>query len=232
MSMSEIHKQMEHLFSQYNLGILIKDPETVTGGLLHKMYKVTTRQKVYAVKWLNPSIMEREGVLTNMMNSERIATEVSKHLPVISALEVDNQHVLHVADEYYIVFDWLEGVTIFPPHITTDNCYAIGSLLGKLHRLNITIPCITKEVNEVPMIDWLYYLNLGEQEKVEWLDIYSKAIPNISSWNFTANHSIHALSENQVISHRDLDPKNVLWHMIKSDSDRELIKKLSERFQN
>lgn len=241
MNMSELYNQLNQLFHQYHLGILDKEPEILTGGLLHKIYKVSSGDKVYAVKWLNPSIMKREGVLYNMIQSEIIAKEVAKHLPAIASIDVCGQQVLESSGEYYIIFDWAEGTSIYPPNITEDNCYQIGLFLGKLHSLNISIPAIQKESNADSIINWNYYLKIGKQEKVnqdknnqdidnqdienqvknnqdinnqdkiKYLDIYSKAIHKLSTWSYQANEAIQGLSENQVISHRDLDPKNVLW---------------------
>ncbi len=46
--------KINKLFVQLDLGELIKEPKAVIGGLLHKMYKVETKDHIYAVKALNP----------------------------------------------------------------------------------------------------------------------------------------------------------------------------------
>ena len=57
------------LFNFYGIGPVTTTPQPVSGGLMHKVYKVSTLNQTYAVKILNPSIMKRPGVMENMVNS-------------------------------------------------------------------------------------------------------------------------------------------------------------------
>ena len=54
------------------LGKIIADAEPVSGGLMHRMYKVITNSGVYAVKHLNAEIMKRPGVHENYARAEKI----------------------------------------------------------------------------------------------------------------------------------------------------------------
>lgn len=38
------------LCAKYNLGLLMNEPEPITGGLLHRMYRLQTDKAQYAVK--------------------------------------------------------------------------------------------------------------------------------------------------------------------------------------
>ncbi|MBQ6024813.1 MAG: hypothetical protein IJL20_04275 [Lachnospiraceae bacterium] len=51
------------LIGSYNLGDIKGDILPVSGGLMHKMFKVQTSTGIYAVKYLNPEIMKRPGVM-------------------------------------------------------------------------------------------------------------------------------------------------------------------------
>ncbi len=55
--MNEIIKQ---LISKCDLGILMEEPKRIEGGLLNKMFKISTNKGVYVLKALNPEIMSRE----------------------------------------------------------------------------------------------------------------------------------------------------------------------------
>jgi len=48
----------------YKLGE-VKNIEKITGGLMHKMYKVKTDKETYAIKILNPEVMKRKDALNN-----------------------------------------------------------------------------------------------------------------------------------------------------------------------
>lgn len=209
---SEINNDMEKLFNKYRIGNIIEDPKSISGGLMHKIFKVKTETNVYAIKWLNPSVMQRSGVMENMINSERIANVFSKYLPVVAALNIENQIVLHSNNKYYMIFDWIEGNSMFPPLISKEHCYAIGSLLGRMHQLDITVVGVNKDNSESILYDWNGFMVKGKKQKAYWIDTYANIIDKLSHWNILDNEANSRLSENMLISHRDLDPKNVMWH--------------------
>ncbi len=55
-------KKIDKLCKIYNLGNLKREPEMVTGGLMHKMYHVSTDQGEYAIKLLNHRIFQNTTV--------------------------------------------------------------------------------------------------------------------------------------------------------------------------
>lgn len=212
MKNSDISCDISELFYKYKIGSVTGEPESISGGLMHKMYKVKTETNIYAVKWLNPAVMQRNGVMENMINSERIADAFSKYIPVVAALNIDNQIVLDSNNKYYMVFNWIEGNSIFPPLIKKKYCYAIGNLLGRMHHLDITVPGVNREKSESMLYDWNGFMVKGKEQKAYWIDTYAGIIDKLFLWNNLSNEANRRLSENMVISHRDLDPKNVMWY--------------------
>ena len=211
MCYSETYIQIEKLFNKYGLEKLIKEPKQVTGGLMHKMYQVITEHKKYAVKELNPSVMQRNGVMEHIVNSERIAKALDEVVPVITAMQFNGNPLLMLDEQYYMVFEWVDGMSIFPPHISSENCMNIGILLGKMHTADIMIPDIHKERNETEIYEWNKYLLLGQETNAEWVDELSEMIDELKKWNKELYESCSLLSDYLVLSHRDLDPKNVMW---------------------
>ena len=209
---ADIYNDITDLFNKYKLGKIIGEPARISGGLMHKMFRATTETNTYAIKWLNPSIMKRSGVMENMINSELIANSFSKYLPVVAALNIEGHNVLSSSNKYYMVFNWIEGKSIFPPDIERKHCYAIGNALGKIHYLNITVPEVKKDKNESIIYDWNRFMVMGKVRKNYWVDTYSDSIDKLITWNRLTNKANSILSEFMVISHRDLDPKNVMWH--------------------
>ncbi len=199
------------LIHTYKIGKLIESPLPVSGGLMHKMYKVVTDTRVYAIKCLNPTIMKRKGVVDNMIQAERIAAEFSGYLPVVAAIDFDGSPILHINHKYYMLFPWVEGTSLFPPSINVKNCYEIGSVLGKIHKLNISVPEVEKGNIQPINYNWHEYYEKGVEQKTAWIDIYGKSIDNLNHWTSQVNEANSILSECMLISHRDLDPKNVMW---------------------
>lgn len=203
---------INNIMESLKLGVVINEPVQVTGGLLHKMYCVNTNKGAYAVKVLNAEIMKRPGALQNTVNSEKIAAGFQSIIPVVSALEIGGKQIQEWNGIYYMIFDWVEGASIFPPMITSENCYAIGDVLGKIHQEKLTIDGVMSEENGVQMFPWDKYQELLKgYENEAWANRFQEAIQDIKAWNQAAYNAGEILSGTMVISHRDLDPKNVMW---------------------
>lgn len=204
---------INHLMEYLKLGTVVKEIVQVTGGLLHKMYRVSTNKGEYAIKVLNPEIMKRPVALQNTVNSEKIAAALQTMIPVVAALEIDGKQIHELNGAYYMIFDWMEGDSIFPPMITSENCYAIGDVLGKMHHEKLAVDGVTPEEDTAMMFPWDKYQELLQgREDEAWAIRYQEVLSDVKSWNLAACDAQEVLAETLVISHRDLDPKNVMWN--------------------
>lgn len=205
--------EINNLIESLKLGAVINEPVQVTGGLLHMMYRVNTNKGAYAVKVLNAEIMKRPVAFQNTVNSEKIASGFQAIIPVVSALEIGGRQIHEWNGTHYMIFDWVEGASIFPPMITSENCYAIGDILGKIHQEKITIDGVMPEEDGVQMFSWNKYQELLKGYKNEtWANRFQEALPDINFWNQSACEAGEILAKTMIISHRDLDPKNVMWN--------------------
>ena len=209
MSYAEMNRLMEYL----ELGTVANELVQVEGGLLHKMYRVNTDKGVYAVKVLNPEIMKRPAALRHTVNSEKIAAAFQSLIPVVAALEIGGKQIHELNGTHYMIFNWVEGASIFPPRITRENCYAIGQVLGKIHHKKLAIDGVTPEEDGTAMFAWDKYQELLQgYENEAWAIRYQSAVSDLKSWNQAACDAQEVLTKTLVISHRDLDPKNVMWN--------------------
>lgn len=205
--------EINNLTEKLGLGAVINEPVQVTGGLLHKMYRVSTDKGAYAVKVLNAEIMKRPVALQNTVNSERIAAAFKHLLPVVAALEISGKQIHELDGVHYMIFDWVEGESIFPPMIISENCYAIGEVLGTMHHAKLTVDGVVPEEEGAPIFAWdMYQELLPGYEGEAWAMRYQDAFLDVKSWNQAACDAQEVLAKTMVISHRDLDPKNVMWN--------------------
>ncbi len=209
------------LVQRLGFGELQKEPAEVKGGLLHKMYRVTTSKGEYAVKVLNSEIMKRPTAVRNTVNSEKIAAAFAVILPVVAAMEVQGKQIHELDGSYYMVFPWVEGRSVFPGEINEKHCGAMGDILRRMHGANISLAGIEPEVEEAEVFPWDTYLqaatergmqNMQDDQGFNWLPQYEKAVSDIKTWNQAACEAQETLAQTQVLSHRDLDPKNVMWN--------------------
>ena len=81
-----------------NLGTLTAPPKRVTGGLMHKMFKLETTTGNYAVKLLNAAIMKRPDALGNFRRAEKLEAVLQQNnIPCVPALEI-NGRKMHCID--------------------------------------------------------------------------------------------------------------------------------------
>ena len=205
------------LIELLDLGKVMEEPKEVQGGLLHKMYCVTTSKGVFAVKALNHEVMKRPCALNNTINSEKIAAIFSSSIPAVASCKIQGRQIHEIDGQYYMVFPWVEGNSVFPPDISKKHCEIIGDILGKMHRLNIALDEVKAEEDSVPIYEWDNYLQTARKQETqkaqaeEWFFQYEKSIRDIYAWNRAVCDVQDSLTKHMVISHRDLDPKNVIW---------------------
>lgn len=207
----DYEKQLIEFCKTFGLGMVIKQPVEIKGGLLHKLYKVTTNKGEYAIKCLNSMIMKRESALKNMKNSEKISAILSLEVPAILAKEINGNHVHLFKEEYFMIFNWIDGKSMFPPDISEEHCYVIGDLLGKIHSLDISVLGVVVDAEVEQLFEWNKYHKMRTKENTIWFSVYEESLENLIKWNLKAVNAKAVLSKNKVISHRDLDPKNVMW---------------------
>ena len=213
--------KIEELLHNLDLGDMHGEPLEIKGGLLHKMYRVATNKGVYAVKVLNSEIMKRPTALRNTVNSEKIAAAFAGILPVVAALELCGKQIHELDGSYYMVFLWVEGRSVFPGEITEKHCAAMGDILGRMHRADVMLEGVEPEAGVAEEFPWDAYLQTAREQKeqniqngqgLNWFAQYEKAVSDIKEWNQAACVAQETLAQTQVLSHRDLDPKNVMWN--------------------
>lgn len=200
---------MDKVTQAYGLGKMTAPPERVSGGLMHRMDKVYCEKGIYAVKTLNRQVMARPAAYRNMILSERIAFKLSEFVPAVFALTIDG-NIIHAREkDMYMVFPWVEGKSLFPPELNSVHCERIGDILGRIHKADVRVDDVIKEYTEKTPIDWPSVPNDLRAE--EWIHAYCPFISKLEIWHNDAVCAVDQLSSWRVISHRDLDPKNVLW---------------------
>lgn len=120
----------------FGLGDLTAEPERVTGGYLHKMYRLETASGKYALKVLNPIIMERPDAMGNYRRAERIEGILWENgIPIVPALERCGVKMQHLEGRYFYLFRWSEGKTLGWSQIGEEHCRIAGRLLARIHKI-------------------------------------------------------------------------------------------------
>lgn len=212
MSDIQYNLQLEKLCNILQLGDLVNVPKAISGGLLHRMYEIQTTQGKYAVKALNPQVMQRPVAMQHFINSEGISNIAVNKISGLPAKRFKGTFIHELDKQFYLVFDWVEGRSLKSNEINATHCEKIGGILGDIHRMDFSeLKLINEWTDNEELIDWNYYLQKGKESKSVWVSLMQQNIDKLYEWNAQANRVTSLLASNMVISHRDLDSKNVMW---------------------
>jgi len=199
------------LMQTCGFGDVISPIKQVSGGFLHRMYKVVTEQGTYAVKCLNPEIMSREGVLENYERAEQIESILEKaEIPIVPAITVKGRKMQNVGGQYFYLFRWLEGQITDWNNISDKQCYIAGNILGKIHAINPQE--MTHKEPEMSHIDWQKYLCRAEEQDSEIATVLTDNVRMLIDVEQEMNRARKFLPDVQCISNEDMDPKNIMWN--------------------
>ncbi len=208
-----INKKIEKLIKNNNLGKEILSISKITGGLSHRMYKVVTDKKVYAIKELNQGIMKRKTACENFVFSEKVTDIVIKNgIHAISAINVNNDIIKNIDNNYFMIFEWFDGEILNAEDISLLHCKAIGEILAQIHNIDFSeIEEDKRKRIDIKKFNWREYLKKAKKINRKYAQILNKNIDILYQLNQKSNEALLYANQNLIISHTDLDRKNVMW---------------------
>jgi len=193
---------LENTSELFELWKIIGNPQRVFGWLLHEMWKMTTSKGIFAVKILNSEIMKRPEAYGNFVLSEKIANLAKDAgIPAMPALRVDKNSLIQIWNRYVMVFPWIDWGTLSEAPAWVNASHAIGRIIGQIH--NLWIKDDAKDSYSKMTIDAKYLATLESE--------FSGISEKILELQRKYNDSLPILNSYSILSHWDIDQKNVLW---------------------
>ncbi len=199
------------LFRQCSLGDVAGEIIPVSGGLMHKMFKVQTARGTYAVKCLNPQIMKRPGVFENYARAEALEKILENNdIPIVPALTFDGKKMLESGGRYFYIFAWQEGHITDLENISHGQCFKAGEILGSIHALDPQN--VDASELELCEIDFARYMKIAKEKQSPVFQILNKNFTLLEYAQGCLNQVRKMLPSMKAISNDDMDPKNIMWH--------------------
>ncbi len=198
------------LIKDRGLGEVIPPIIPVSGGFMHRMYRVNTGNASYAVKHLNPGIMKRPGVMENYRKAERLEQLLEDAgIPVVPALSLDGRKMQEEDGNCFYVFRWQEGRITDWDNITQDQCRQAGNILGRIHALR---PAETEHREPaLSAVDWDRYLAEAEEKGSIIAPLLKDNMELLKYAENAMNSARQELPDIECVTDEDMDPKNVMW---------------------
>jgi Ser/Thr protein kinase RdoA (MazF antagonist) len=120
--------------------------------------------------------------------------------------------VKKIASLYIMVCPWVAGTTLLPGSISPEHARQIGALLGQMHALRLPIPGLELPTWRVFRDDdWVLLARRAVEQRVPWAEEVRAALRELRWWSRLARDANPRLWNTLVVSHRDLEPGNVIW---------------------
>ena len=204
-----IEQKIKKLFEEVGLGSVESPIESVSGGLLHRIYKVHAGRKAYAVKHLNPLIMSRPNAVSNFAAAEKLEGIIEDAgIPIVPALSFGGRKMHQIDGDFFYVFDWHRGQTTDWYQITSEQCRLVGNLLGRIHVLNPK-PGVTAAAEESRIAFDLYKSRAEKTDRALFM-LLSENEALLRYAEIELNKARKLLPNIVCISDEDMDPKNVM----------------------
>lgn len=194
---------------QYGLGKPECPPVVLKGGFLHKMYSLFTPGGRYAVKLLNPYIMQRETAMENYDTAERLEAMLEEQgLPILPALRFEGRKMQCIEGQFFYLYAWYDGKALKAEEIKEVHCQKIGNLLARIHRLDRKEAVYERSEIHIDWDSYIEQLAVRNDELCRLLrENRSLLYESQNNGNIAVRKLPHAVS----VCHNDMDSKNVLW---------------------
>ena len=213
-ALSDNPVHIERLCSLLELGAFRGTVSPVPGGFHHCMWRLETQSGCFAIKQLADDMDMNDAATVAQINSTEVtAHEFSRHgIPALYSLHVDRQHLQLLDGVGYLVYPWTNATACHRNGIEEHHAVIVASTLAHMHRSDINVP----ELRDVPafpvtaerVID---LVQLARQRNVRYNHILENRLDDLLRIVELHAPALEHLEGHQVISHGDLDHKNVLW---------------------
>lgn len=200
---------LNKICSLYGLGTPVCQPVTLKGGYMHKMYSLFTEKGEYAVKLLNPYVMQRPDAMENYRTAEALEKKLEDNgIPILPAKVFGGRKMQETDGRYFYLFDRYGGRALKSREIKDLHCEKIGSLLAGIHKIDRReTVCEYDEMS----IDWDNYISLLESKNRELYQLLRENRTLLYESQDLRNAAVGKLPSVRSVCHNDMDSKNVLW---------------------
>ena len=196
------------------LGAPTAPPIQVYGGLHHRMWQLDTSSGRFAIKQLAADVeLDTPGVAEHFDITESVAEAfAAAGIRAIHALG-NNGNYLQVLDSIaYLVYPWTDASAIDRRKLSEEHALKVASVLAAMHGADIQVDRVdayTPEIQSGEKIQLL--LEFAESRNARDHELLRQHLPILLRLADEHREAEAELLRNSVISHGDLDQKNVLW---------------------
>lgn len=207
-------KHINAICSYFEIGTAIQTPSRVYGGLLHIMWRLDTTKGSYALKQLSKKINLKDNqIIKNYELSEQIAARfAAQGIPAIFSIKQYDKHLFIIDENCYLIYPWVNAKALDHDAVSEYHALKIAQILARMHGINLDEPEIHQpELYTFNQDKLLALFDQAEAFKCPFIIDLRKNQNHLLAANKSYQTAVPILRKQAVITHGDLDQKNVLW---------------------
>jgi thiamine kinase-like enzyme len=186
------------------------------------MWQLETSRGRFAVKQLADDLDMRDAATVDRINATEITARQfsGQGVPALYAMAIAQQHLQLIEGVGYLVYPWAEAAACSKNGIEQKHALTVAGILAKMHRSNIQVPQL-KDLPALPLTSErvIDLVQLARERNVRESQLLESRLDDLLEAVDLQAPALAVLQRDQVVSHGDLDHKNVLWDA----ADRPLI---------
>jgi Ser/Thr protein kinase RdoA (MazF antagonist) len=214
MASSFPHQHQVRLADRFGLGPVSGPPSPVTGGFHHRMWRLDAAGGRFAVKQLAADTdVTSADVLSHYEATEAVAAAfASRGIPALAALACRGKYLHLIEDQAYLVYPWSDGRACAKNAIAEHHIDVVATILARMHGTDLVVPNVDKGAAPPITADGVVGLvELATRRNVRGAAYLGERLEDLVAVVRSLDRALPELAQHSVISHGDLDHKNVLW---------------------
>ena len=186
----------------------------VHGGFRHRVWRLETERGTYAIKQLSANTDLNDPEVVNNYNvSEAIAEAFATHgVPTIVALKSGAEYVQVIDGVGYLLHPWSNAVALDIRDVSERHALEVAGILARMHGTDLDVTCVRQHEFDVhPEENIVLLVDIARGFHLDLSATLQRGLPTFLEIVDAQRSAIQVLEHHLVVSHGDLDQKNVLW---------------------
>ncbi|PLW70887.1 phosphotransferase [Pseudohalioglobus lutimaris] len=212
--LDENKDHLDALCDYFALGKRMRPAFSVRGGFHHFMWDVHTANGRYAIKQLAPDTdLDDCDVIRHYETAESVSEAFSRcGVPALHALGAGDNALQVIENCGYLIYPWTNARALRRDEIDVIHIHQIAGIFARMHGAVLKIEGLRSPQSESdPEAKLEVLLKFAQSRNSSRNEDIREHLPLFENILSRAEIASAELSSRKVVSHGDLDHKNVLW---------------------